>query len=61
MVAGSVINVPDAAGWIVSVTFTRILIITWISSRKWGPINGLKREKGTIGGNDGGLSNRHRE
>jgi len=56
-----VINVPDAACWIVSVLFTRILTITWTSSRKWGLKNGLRREKGTIDGNEDEPSNRHME
>ena len=61
MVAGSVINVPDAACLIVSEMFTRTLTITWTSSRKWGLKNGLRREKGTIDGNEDALSTRHRE
>ncbi len=54
VVAGSVINIPDAAFWIVSAKFTRTLTITWTSSRKWGLKNGWRREKGIIDGNEDG-------
>jgi len=56
-----VINVPDAAYLIIFVMFTRTLTITWTSSRKWVLKNGLRREKGTIDGNEDKPSNRRME